>query len=81
MKMCGQSEVGELVSWSSLKEMFLKFGEKMLWVKKTSESGLKVWVFKLRKVFSLEKLGWNEKTWKNEAKSSFLSKTQVSSHS
>ena len=59
----------------------LKFGEKMLWVEKTSESGWEVWVFLLRKVISLENLGWNGKTWKIEAKSSFPSKTQVSSHS
>ena len=59
----------------------LKFGEKMLWVEKTSESGWEVWVFILTKVFSLENLGWKGKTWKIEAKSSFLSKTQVSSHS
>ena len=34
-----QFEVGELVSWSLMKEKNLKFGEKMLWVDKTSESG------------------------------------------
>jgi hypothetical protein len=67
-----QSIVGELVSWSSMKEKFLKFGEKMLRVEKTSESGWEVWVFILRKVFSLEKLGWNGKTWKIKAKSSFV---------
>ena len=44
----------------------LKFCEKMLWVEKTSESGWEVWVFILRKVFSLEKLGCNGKTWKIE---------------
>ena len=71
--------------WVGLMEFdernILKFGEKMLWVEKTSESGWEVWVFILRKVFSHEKLGWNGKTWKIEAKSSFLSKTQVNSHS
>ena len=40
-----------------------------------SENGWKVWVF------TLEKLGWNGKTWKFKAKSSFLTKIQVSSHS
>ena len=59
----------------------LKCGEKKLWVEKTSESGWEVWVFILRKVFALEKLRWNEKTWKIEAISAFLSKTQVGSHS
>ena len=76
-----QSEVGELVSWSSMKEKLLKFGEKILWVEKTSESGCELLVLLLRTNLSLEKLGWNGKTWKIEAKSSFLSKTQVSSHS
>ena len=55
----------------------LKFGEKMLWVEKTSERGWEVWFFILRKVLLVEKLGWNGKTWKIEAKSSFLSKTQA----
>ena len=59
----------------------LKFCGKMIWVEKTSESGLEVLVFILRKVFSLEKLGWNGKTWKFKAKSFSLSKTQVNSHS
>ena len=59
----------------------LKFGEKMIWVEKIGESGWEVWVLILRNVFSLEKLGWDGKTWKTQAKSSFLSKTQVNSHS
>ena len=50
---CLQSGVDELVSWSLMKEKFLKFCENMLWVEKTSESGWEVWVFILRKDFSL----------------------------
>ena len=49
----------------------LKFCKNLLYVEKTSESGWEVWVFILRKIFSLEKLGWN---WKTQPKSSFLSK-------
>ena len=59
----------------------LKFCEKMLWVEKTSESGWEVWVFILIKVLSLEKRGWNGRTWKTQAKSFFSQKTQVNSHS
>lgn len=59
----------------------LKFGENMLWVEKTSESRWEVLVFVLRNCFSLKKHGWNGKTWKIEAKSSFLPKTQVNSQS
>ena len=74
-----------LGGWVGLMEFderqVFKFGGKMLWVEKTSESGWEVWVLILIKFFSLEKLGWNGKTWKLEAKSSFLSKTQVNSHS
>ena len=61
--------------WVSLMEFderkVLKFKERVLWVEKTSEK------FKfsyLEKVFSLEKLGWNVKSWKTQAKSSLLSK-------
>ena len=68
------SRMNELVSWSLMNEKFRSFVKKMLWVEKTSGSGWEVWVFILGKVFSLEKLGWNGKTWKNQAKSSFLSK-------
>ena len=53
----------------------------LLWVEKTSENEWKVWVLTLIKVFSHEKLGWNGKKWKFEVKSSFLTKTQLSSHS
>ena len=64
--------------WVGLMEFIerkvLKFSEKMLRNEKTSESGWEVWVFILRKFFPLEKLGWNGKIWKIEAKSSFLSK-------
>ena len=38
------------------------------------ENKWEVWVFILRKVFSLEKLGWNDKSWKTQAKSSLLLK-------
>ena len=62
--------------WVGLMEFneikLLKFCEKIIWVEKTSESGWEVWVFICRKVFSLEKLGWNGKTWKIDAKSFFF---------
>ena len=39
----------------------LKFGEKIVRVEKTSESWWEVWVFILRKVFSIENLDGMEK--------------------
>ena len=59
----------------------LKFGEKMIWVEKTSESGWQVLVFILRKFFSLEKLGWNGKLEKSKLTPLSSQKTQVNSHS
>ena len=50
----------------------LKFDEKMIWVEKTSESGWEVWVFILRKVFSLKKVGWNGKSRLNPLSSQKL---------
>ena len=51
----------------------LKFDEKWFELR-TSEIRWEVLVSILRKVFSLKKLGWNGKTKKTQAKSSFLSK-------
>ena len=72
---CGNAIQG---GWVGLMEFVerkvLKFCEKMVWVKKISESWWEVLIFILRKKISLKKLGWNGKTWKIEAKSSFLSK-------
>ena len=55
--------------------------KRMPWVEKESESKWNVLVFTLIKVLSLEKPRWNGKAYKFEAKSSFLTKSQVSSHS
>ena len=76
-----KSIVDEFLSWEIDEWKVFEVEKRMLWVDKTSENGWEVWVFILIKVFLLEKLGWNGKTWKFKAKSSFLTKTQVSSHS
>ena len=55
--------------------------KRMLWVEKESGSEWKSFLFKLRKFFSLENLDGMPKLWKFEARSSFLTKTQVCSHS
>ena len=53
----------------------------MLWVDKESESEWKVWVFTLDNFSHLKNSDGMEKTYKFETKSSFLTKTQVCSHS
>ena len=59
-----QSRVGELVSWEFDEWKSFEVEKRMIWVEKKSENERKVWVFTLRKIFSLEKLGWNGKNLK-----------------
>ena len=68
-----QSEVGELVSWSSMKEKFWRLEKKCFELRQKVKVDEK-FEFSHFEKFSLEKFGWNGKTWKIEAKSSFLSK-------
>ena len=52
---------------SLMNEKFLSFGKTCLELRKK---------VKIRNVFSLEKLGWNGKTCKLDARSSYLTKTK-----
>ena len=76
-----QSRMDELVSWSSMKEKFWSFVKKCFELRKQVKVDEKFEFSYLEKFSHLKNLDGIEKNWKIKVKSSFLSKTQVGSHS